>query len=322
MERRIKKALAGTSAAMVGTAVLGIVHHYTAKYLVALAIGRKEPRSVTREKEKIMISREWSEMIASVTAAAKELEKCEHEQVEIVSQDGTVLIGHWFCAGNAKRVIVAMHGWRSKWSQDFGIIAPFWFDSNCSVLFAEQRGQGNSGGEYMGFGILERHDCLDWIRWVNERTEARLPIFLSGVSMGATTVLMATGLELPLNVRGIIADCAFTSPPAIWKHVAQENLHLPYGLYSKAAKEIYKKNIQASSDSYSTTEALQGCKIPVLFIHGTDDRLVPIEMTYENYKACASGKKLLVVPGAGHGMSYLIDKAGYEKAIRRLWNTC
>ena len=128
--------------------------------------------------------------------AAKVLEETEHEQVEIAAQDGTGLVGHWFCPENAKRIIIAMHGWRSTWSQDFGAIAPFWFDNDCAVLFADQRGQGNSGGEYMGFGLLERYDCFDWIKWVNERTEEKLPIYLGGVSMGATTILMVVAFIL------------------------------------------------------------------------------------------------------------------------------
>ena len=211
-----------------------------------------------------------------------------------------------------------MHGWRSSWSQDFGTIAPFWFENDCAVLFAEQRGQGNSGGNYMGFGLLERYDCYDWINWVNERTDAKLPIYLGGISMGATTVLMTGGLELPNNVKGIAADCGFTSPHAIWKHVVESNFRIPYGIYSRAAKDLCKRKIKESAN-YSTVDALQNCKVPVLFIHGTDDNFVPINMTYENYKAYQGEKKLFIVPGAEHGMSYIVDKNGYEDAVKCFW---
>ena len=285
-----------------------------------LALDREGPKSAANDKEKLMASGELSETLASIMEAAKVLEETEHEQVEIAAQDGIMLVGHWFCPENAKRIIIAMHGWRSTWSHDFGVIAPFWFENDCAVLFAEQRGQGNSGGEYMGFGLLERYDCLDWINWVNERTEAKLPIYLGGVSMGATTILMTAGFDLPENVKGIVADCAFTSPHAIWKHVVENNFKLPFGLYSRTARDICEKRIQVPSDSYSTVEALSNCEIPVLFIHGTDDNFVPIEMTYENYKACVSEKRLFVVPGAEHGMSYLVDKDGYETAVKQFWN--
>ena len=137
--------------------------------------------------------------------------------------------------------------------------------------------------------------------------------------MGATTVLMASGLELPESVRGVIADCGFTSPRAIWKHVVETNLHLPYSIYSSAARDICQKHIQVENDNYSTTDALQSCKLPVLFIHGTDDHFVPAEMTYENYRAYNGRKRLFVVPGAEHGMSYFIDREGYEKELIAFW---
>lgn len=320
MKKSTKNFLIGAGVATVGAAVLGVVHHYTTKYLMKLALDREGPKSTAKEKEKMMSAEDMSETVTKLVDAAKVLEETEHQQVEITAHDGTTLVGHWFFPENAKRIIVAMHGWRSNWSRDFGAIAPFWLDNGCAVLFAEQRGQGNSGGEYMGFGLLERYDCFDWINWVNEHTEAKLPIYLGGVSMGATTILMTAGFDLPENVKGIVADCGFTSPHAIWKHVVENNFKLPFGLYSRAARDICEKRIQMPSDSYSTVEAMRNSKIPVLFIHGTDDNFVPVEMTYENYKACASEKRLFIVPGAEHGMSYLVDKDGYENAVIQFWN--
>ena len=251
--------------------------------------------------------------------SGEHLENSGCETVEISSYDGEKLVGHWHNCENPQRVIIAMHGWRSSWSKDFGLIADFWHSNDCSVLYAEQRGQNNSGGEHMGFGLLERFDCLEWAKWVNDRCGFRLPIYLAGVSMGATTVLMACGLELPDNVRGIIADCGFTAPDKIWKHVTEHNLHLSYGIRSAVANGICKRKIQVGANEYSTIQALQENKVPVLFIHGTDDHFVPVEMTYENYKACAAPKRLLVVPGADHGMSYVMDTKGYQAALLNFW---
>ena len=189
------------------------------------------------------------------------------------------------------------------------------------MLYVEQRGQNNSGGEYMGFGLTERFDCVNWIDWVNEKTGGKLPIYLCGVSMGASTVLMTAAFALPDNVHGIIADCGYTSPQAIWKHVAQTNLHVTYDEWlSGIIDEMCKERINFSSTDYSCTQALADSHVPVLFIHGTDDTFVPVEMTYENYKACASPKRLLVVPGAGHGMSYVVDRKLYEQAVLQFWN--
>ena len=137
--------------------------------------------------------------------------------------------------------------------------------------------------------------------------------------MGASTVLMTSSFDLPESVCGIMADCGFTSPHAIWKHVVENNLHIPYSIYSGAARDFCERNLQIAPDAYSCPMALRESHVPVLFIHGTDDKFVPIEMTYENFKACASPKRLFVVPGAEHGMSYMVDREGYEKEVLKFF---
>ena len=171
----------------------------------------------------------------------------------------------------------------------------------------------------MTFGLLERFDCLEWIRWVNDRCGESLPVYLAGISMGATTVLMAAGLQLPKNVRGIVADCGFTSPRAIWKYVAEENLKVSYAIHDTMVERMCRRKIQMGPEEYSTLDAMAVCKVPVLFIHGTEDDFVPVTMTYENYQACAAPKQLLIVPGANHGMSYLLEKDRYEQAVKAFW---
>lgn len=318
MKKSTKKALAISTVSIAGIAALAMIHRTTAKYLTRVALDRKAPRVVERQKKRMMGSKDVSRLLKSVSAASDSLRYGSCETVSISSHDGIRLVGHWHGSENAKRVIVAMHGWRSDWAQDFGAISDFWHQNGCSVLYAEQRSHGDSDGEYMGFGVLERHDCYEWIKWVNQRMGGELPIYLAGISMGATTVLMTSGFNLSDNVKGIVADCGFTSPRAIWKHVVQRKFHLPYGIYKSTAENIYRQRNKVSID-YSCADALQNCRIPVLFVHGSDDNFVPIEMTFENYKACPSKKKLLVVVGAEHGMSYLVDKQAYETAVMDFW---
>ena len=321
MKKSTKKALLVSGVAAIGICALATVYHATARYLVKLALDRKPPKAVERQKQKLMGSEEVSRLLESVTEAADKLQNAGCEEVTVTAHDGIKLVGHWFGGQDPKRVIVAMHGWRSGWSQDFGAISDFWHQNDCALLYAEQRGQGGSEGEYMGFGMLERYDCFEWIKWVNERTGGNLPIYLGGISMGATTVLMTAGFKLPENVKGIIADCGFTSPKDIFKHVVENNFHIPYGLYSTVADDLCKKRLQVKASDYSCADALKNSTVPVLFIHGTDDRFVPISMTFENYKACAAPKRLLTVVGAEHGMSYLIDKEAYEAAVKDFWQT-
>jgi pimeloyl-ACP methyl ester carboxylesterase len=251
--------------------------------------------------------------------AAEKLLRAKTEPVTIAARDGQQLVGHWYPCAGARRLVLAMHGWRSAWNRDFGMIADFLHENGCSILFAEQRGQGSSGGACMGLGALERYDCADWAAWLAAREPER-PIYLAGISMGAATVLLAAGLKLPDSVRGIIADCGFTSPYDIGRHVVRNNLHMSFSLRARAADRLCRRKNNEGIRSCSTVDALRSTHIPVLLIHGTDDSFVPVSMTYENYKACAGPKELLVVPGADHGMSYFVDRRRYEETLKAFWN--
>ncbi len=323
MHKVSKVLLTGMGAAAASAAAIGAAAYASTKYFVKIALDREQPKLPNLEKmrDQIKGSGDCAAFLDAIAAAAEKLETTPHDTVEIESYDGQILVGHWFPVPNSMRTIIAMHGWRSGWSTDFGTIADFWRNNGCNVLYAEQRGQGSSGGAYMGFGMMERFDCLEWIKWVNSHVGKLLPVYLAGVSMGATTVLMTANLDLPDNVKGIMADCGFTSAHDIWKHVAEKNLHLSYQLHSNAADSLCREKISMGTRDCSTVDVLQESKVPILLAHGTEDHFVPVGMTYENYLACSGPKHLLIVPGADHGMSHFKEKNRYEKVVLDFWNT-
>ncbi|MFQ9716209.1 MAG: alpha/beta hydrolase [Blautia sp.] len=321
MNKTIKNIMIGAGIVAGTVTTAGVISYKITKKLVGIALDRKEETTIDSPERKRPETSEMKAFIKMREEAAHKLEQSSCETVNIIARDGVNLVGHWQKGKNVKRIIIAVHGWRSSWTKDFGLIADFLHENNCHVLYIEQRGQNNSGGKYMGFGLTERYDCLDWIDWVNQKEPEKLPIYLCGISMGASTVLMTAGFDLLQEVHGVIADCGYTSPHAIWKHVAEEELHLRYDeVMSSIAEDICKSKIQIGPKDYSCTDAMEKCKVPVLFVHGTDDDFVPVEMTYENYKACVAPKRLLVVPGAGHGMSYIVEKEKYEETLRKFWN--
>jgi len=319
MKKSIIAASAGITA-LIGVctfALLGAVD-----MLTELAVNRTPKRSlagsksaVSGQKKKQSPSAEKIKYVLDM--AREELKSKVSETVQITSHDGLKLVGHVYPADAPKRVLICMHGWRSSWDHDFAVISAFLHDGlNSTLVFPEQRGQGESEGDFISFGILERHDCLEWIKYAKERYGEDVPVYLMGISMGATTVLMATGADLPKCVKGVIADCGFTSPGAIMSHVVKNNLKinekLTYPLVNKRINKVANLNIE----EHSATKALECCQVPVLFIHGSSDTFVPVQMTFENYEACIAPKDLLIVPGAGHGMSYVKDTEAYEKAVR------
>lgn len=295
------------------------ITYLTVRTLVQTALDRKMPPIMEHNRKRISSADYDMDFIRLAKESSDRLAAQDHESVITYGKDGTILVGHWFPVKNAERVIIAMHGWRSSWSSDFGMISDFWHDNHCSVLYAEQRGQNNSGGDSMGFGMTERFDCLSWIDWVTQHNGVEIPIYLCGVSMGATTVLMSADLDLPKNVHGIMADCGFTSPYDIWKYIANHNLHLPYGINGRLIDFLCERKIQYRSTDCSTIEALKNTNVPVIFAHGKNDHFVPVEMTLQNYEACISPKMLLIVPEADHGMSYYVAKDEYERKVKEFW---
>ena len=273
-------------------AVASISAFATTKYLLKMAVDREEPKLMKLAEKRVAGFIEDDAFFKARIEAGDRLSKKASTTVETISHDGILLVGHWLPVENAKRIIIAVHGWRASWYETFGIVADSWAANDCSVLYIEQRAHDNSGGEYMGFGLIERFDCLDWVSWVNRSVGADLPIYLVGVSMGAATVLMASDLCLPENVHGV---------------------------RGVIASEILRHKIQVGSNDFSTTEALKNTRIPVLLIHGTGDHFVPVEMTYENYLACGGPRRLLIVPGADHGMSYFTDPERYTAAVLAFW---
>lgn len=235
------------------------------------------------------------------------------EDVSITSLDGLKLTGHIVRAEKQERVIIAVHGWRSNWLNDFGGISTFWNNTNNTVLYIDQRAQGDSEGEYMSFGVFERFDVFEWAKWASNYFGKDTPIFLAGVSMGASSVLMAAAERYPENIKGIVADCGFTGPNEIWEHVAKNCLHLPYP--EAAIKKHCVDILHFDSSKHSTKNALEKSKLPILFIHGIDDSFVPMEMSLENYDACNSEKELMLVKGADHGLSHFTDTARYEEKM-------
>lgn len=237
----------------------------------------------------------------------------EYDPVEIEAFDGIKLFGKFYSAGDGAPVQIMMHGYKSAAERDFCGGLKLALENGCSVLLADQRGHGRSGGRCLTMGVNERRDCVSWAEYFAKRNPG-CQILLTGLSMGAATVLMAAGLRLPENVKGIIADCGYTSPEAIIKDVLRRR-GLPAGPLYFFARQSLRLFAGIDLSSCSATQALREAKIPILFIHGEDDRFVPCEMGRENYEACTAPKTLITVPGAGHGLSYMVDEERYRRAI-------
>lgn len=237
----------------------------------------------------------------------------DYRKVYIRSRDGLKLAARLFEFAPGAPVCIMMHGYRGEAVGDFCATVPMCRRMGFNVLLPDQRACGSSEGRFQSFGILERFDTLDWIKYVRKRFGNDLPILLIGVSMGAATVLMAAP-EVPENVKGIFSDCSYTSIEDIILHVGtQRNLpgKLLYPFVRLGAKIFGHFDTEAESPVHAVTKS----RVPVCFIHGYSDDFVPFTMCGELYDACTSEKTMIAVDRAGHACSVFENALKYEKVF-------
>lgn len=251
----------------------------------------------------------------------KKLNDLPYESVTITSQDGKTLFGRYYHTRDGAPVQIQFHGYRGSAMRDFCGGTPLAQHLGHNALVVDQRCHGRSQGHTITFGVRERYDCQSWANYAYQRFGPKTPLILSGVSMGAATVLMASNLKLPETVCGVVADCPYSSPRDIILKVAGEMglPKKPAGWFCLLGARLYGR---FSVKDASAVESVKGTHLPVLLLHGEDDQFVPCHMSREIYAACGSDKQLVTFPNAGHGMSYLEDPQRYEAAVSGFLKHC
>lgn len=249
----------------------------------------------------------------------REIRSMQHEDIDITSFDGLTLRGKYYEMTPGAPVEILFHGYRGSAERDLCGAVERAFAVGRNALIVNQRASGTSDGHVISFGINERRDCQEWIKRVIEKFGDDVKIVITGISMGAATVMMAAGEPLPKNVVSVLADCGYSSPKEIICKVVKE-MRLPptllYPFIRLGARLFGGFNLE----EYSPLEAMKKCTLPIVFVHGDADDFVPYEMSARLYKECASEKKLLItVPGAGHGLAYPVDRKGYVDRLNAIY---
>ncbi len=245
----------------------------------------------------------------------KENKTFKQEAVQITSFDGLKLRGVFYSLFESAPIEIMFHGYRGSAGRDLcgGLQRCQRLGRN--VLMVDQRAHSSSEGKVITFGIKERYDVKSWAEYAYKRFGENTKLIITGISMGASTVLMASSLDLPKTVVGVVADCGYSSPKEIIKTVIKK-MHLPAWLFYPFVKLgglIFGRfNIEETSPE----QELNQSKLPVLLIHGDTDDFVPCEMSRVNEKACSTVCALHVFKGAGHGASYLIDPDRYVTVLK------
>ena len=249
-----------------------------------------------------------------------ELRAMPYEDVSVVSFDGLTLRGKFYEYAPNAPIELMFHGYRGNAECDLCGGVKRCFALGHSALIVDQRACGRSEGSVISFGANESRDCHTWIRFILDHYGTDSRILLTGISMGAATVLIAAGETLPENVIGVLADCGYSSAEDIIKKVIRD-MKLPPKLAYPFVRFSAKLLGSFDPADASPVTAVKNCKVPVILFHGEDDDFVPCEMSRTIYRNCSSPKKIVTIPGAGHGLSYPVDPSHYLQELEDFWKT-
>lgn len=240
------------------------------------------------------------------------VEEQPFETMEIKSHDGLKLAGYFLQAKEkTNKTVVFSHGYLGRGS-DMGLYGQYFYENlGYNVFFADARGHGQSEGDYIGFGWHDRLDYLDWLDVLLEKLGPDTEFILHGVSMGAATVLMMSGENLPQQVKGIIADSPYSSVYELFAYQMKRMYNLPAAPILPTTSLVTKIKADYTLTEASALDQVKKATVPILYIHGNADTFVPTEMTKELFEQTKSKAEILLVDEAGHSESFVTAKEDY-----------
>ncbi|MER2173839.1 MAG: alpha/beta hydrolase [Carnobacterium sp.] len=305
----MKRKLWISLAVLVAMIIIGLGFAGNYFYDVAVAINPKDFIEATNVDGDYDPEDPWLE-------EKKWYDEVERKEVSLESADGLNLSGVYIeSESTSKKVAILAHGYAGNLEQ----MAPYvklYHDMGFNVLVPDARGHGTSEGDYIGFGWHERKDYLQWIQLMIDKvgTDAELALF--GISMGGATVMNVSGEELPDNVKVIVEDCGYSSLNGELAYQLKDMYDLPEFPLIPVTSLVTKVRSGYWFGEADTVEQIKKNKVPMLFIHGAEDKFVPTDMVYDVYEANSSPKELYIASNADHADSYEENKEEYEQKVQ------
>ena len=245
----------------------------------------------------------------------KWLETVGYKKENIKTEDGLKLNGYVVKKEDSNKWVILVHGYTGRAIQ-MSYQAERFYNMGFNVLFPDLRGHGESEGNYIGMGWDDRRDVISWIKYINNNYSNQ-EIVLYGVSMGAATVMMASGEEdLPSNVKAIIEDCGYTSIKDEFSYQLKAVFNLPSFPIINLASMVTKIKAGYFLGEGSALEQVKKSKTPIMFIHGDADTFVPYYMQDQLYNVATCDKQKLVIKGAAHAKASDIGGDMYWNSIK------
>ena len=245
-----------------------------------------------------------------------------YKEYAIQSFDGLTLRAKFFEYKPGAPIELMFHGYKGNAERDLNGGVERCFRLGHSALLIDHRSAGFSDGNVITFGILEKRDALRWVEFAVKEFGEDAKLILTGISMGAATVMMAAGEPLPPQIQYVLADCGYTSPREIISKVMRD-MRLPPALLYPCATLGARLFGRFNLNEDSPLEAMSRCKVPVVFAHGDTDDFVPYDMSVRLCEICTGRhKKLVTIKNAGHGLAFPVGRDEYVNALKEFKREC
>lgn len=285
-------------------------------------------RHVHTDGEKISSRLDWlmgpdfSGYLKDRNEHRSQLKKLPFEQLYLKAEDGTTLAGYYYLnPANAHKTAVLIHGHSSNGFEGYGSVGLKYIRHGWNILLLDNRACGNSEGKWCTFGLLEKEDTLRWVQYLR-KDDPRDAVIIHGTSLGGAAACMMSDMVLPAQVKAIVSDCAYSNIREQLTYMLGVTTHLAVKPLLKNVLFWFHKETGLSVDADSPLAAVKHAKVPMLFIHGEEDRYVKKENAQALYDACSSKKQLLIIPGAGHAASHYIGKEKYKGPLFAFLDQC
>lgn len=295
--------------------VLFMIDVFAGNYLYNMVIKRgpkdflagNEDLEVSAETMDVFLAGDWRDW----------MREQRFERIEMKSFDGLTLQGYYLPAEEeTDRTVFFVHGYLGN-AFDMGLYGEYYYkELGYNLFIPDLRGHGESEGDYIGFGWDDRLDIVDWLDVVVAEVGEEADIVLHGLSMGAAAVLMASGEELPKQVKGIIADSPYTSVYDMFAYQMERMYHVPAFTVLPVMSVVTNVRAGYSLREASALQQVKKAEVPILYIHGAADTFVPYTMSEELADVTKSAHELVIFPDANHGESIVLHEWEYYDVVR------
>lgn len=259
-------------------------------------------------------------LIKNIKNNSSAFEDAEYKEVAILSIDNYHLCGRLYMAKNGKgeKSVILCHGYKTSGPIDFCNAFQMYRDMNFNILLIDERASGKSQGKYTSMGIMESFDIVGWCRWLELCFGTETEIIIHGVSTGAfAAIAAAVNPEMPINIKGIIAESVYPLIRDTVYNIAEKNLAFLTKPAMPFINLFYKNHVGFDMRDFSLYTISKSVKIPVLFIHSAKDSVAPFKNTENLVGRIPAKAEMVKIEKAPHGLCFAKEGEQCENAIKK-----